>query len=573
MPVFPVGALSYFFYTTIALAFSVLFLNYMVAILWLPQLVVPAFLTAFITSVATILVSSLTGSGDREGNVKKQEVLATSRFVHLNAAGTAVGIITTTVDAFGRPLEPGQNGLTVMLTPIVDERELFWIWVALQLILFLWACVKIKQGSALLHKTAVDTSDELHRVGQSSLTLLVIWIVTCLSWRPVDGSEMIATGGSALLYVGFVLFAVRYGVRALVRLFQALVSGISAFGLSLLGLLLSRKTWLVVLILCAIAALAILVGYAVFLILLATFGFLQFILNGQSLDTFWAWFARESILAFAPMGAAFFIVLASALFAAITQIQIRPIRFSVVSSFVSAAVSSFALLVRKHTRFLVSALALGLVIWLSYLAISLIQASGNREPVIVVVSPPTSIVPASVPIQFLSTTIAVEPVQLCAPVLSGISWAYERDDTLSIGLGECRPPQLGDGQAIIVIALSSNGRNQDDEEARAFRRLQNASDWLANSTPQEAEIFLLNLGMGTNPNSHTELSRALGLSLSERPLLALVVTSSAGGETNWSEAMKLLNEQLPQTWPALHDSFSQFDLSRMQRAARVRRKN
>lgn len=324
------------------------------------------------------------------------------------------------------------------------------------------------------------------------------------------------------------------------------------------------------LILSAIAALAILVGYAVFAVLLATFGFFQFILTGQSLDTFWAWFANESILAFAPLAVTFFIVLASALLAAITQVQIRPLRLSVIAGFLSAAVSSFALLVRKHTRLLVGALALGLVIWLGYHAILFIQASGNREPVIVVESPPTHIAPASVPVQFLSTTVKVDPVQLCAPVLNGISWAYERDDTLSVNLRDCRPPQLDDGQAIIIVALSSNGRRQIDEEARASRRLKNASDWLANNTRQETEIFLLNLGMGTNTSSHIELSRALGVSLSERPLLALVVTSSAGGETNWSEVMKTLNQQLPQTWPALHDSFSQFDLSHMQRAARVR---
>ena len=557
-----------------------------------PEAHSPLVLTLLFTSVATASVSVLTSSLDGgRTSAKSAENRSVSTFIFVNSAGTMVGLITNLSESVERWEPAGPNGLTFMYASMFREQTPLLVYVLLLVPMILTALYFVVRGSALLSAREHPSDEDLAMLGSWSGSLLALWIFTCMRWQPLSwGAETVAATWTAVVYAAAVIVgAWLYGMFGL-RVVRWLAKASFELARGATEVLCNPKTWRAVI-------LAALVTGALIGILFAAFLFVGWLAAGIAVVSdhatseqvhrafrsyvntlLWTlpvlakggaamalllgliW--MPSLLRELWKGAASMASVAYARFSAIEfrvpQIQIR-LGWLATGFLWGWRMMLRAVAARRRVIVHVLAVAVPSMAFLAASTSGLTVLSPRPERPFVDVEPSeTPLEPISSTVPASITTVSFEPVSLCDISAGAAEWAYESDTRVSVALSDCGiRAAIGADEALLVIAMSTNGVSEHKEEARSRRRLESLMAWANHALGSEALVYGLDLGMASRPKSHLALSGTFGVSWSERPLLGLIVRSNSGVS---SDTVRLGVVELLRQKQALLESYSRCEI-------------
>jgi hypothetical protein len=115
-------------------------------------------------------------------------------------------------------------------------------------------------------------------------------------------------------------------------------------------------------------------------------------------------------------------------------------------------------------------------------------------------------------------------VSLCALSPAGFDWALGRSDRFTVSMRQCDPPEEATGHnSLVVVGMSSAGSDLEKENRRARQRGQAIAKWVAARTPNDIQVYVLDLGMASGPEALDSAAYLFGDIESERPALGLIV--------------------------------------------------
>lgn len=524
-----------------------------------PETHAPLVMTLLFTSIATATVSVLTSSLERgRVSAKSAENRSVSTFIFVNSAGTMVGLITNLSESIERWEPAGPNGLTFIFASMLREDMPLLVYVSLLVPMILAALYLVLKGSALLSAREHPSEDDLARLGAWSGSLLALWIFACMRWQPLSwGAETVATTWTVVLYATMLIFgAWLYGLFG-VRVVRWLARAAFELARAATEVLRNPKTWRMVLLTALVTGAVISIVFAAFLLagmLVAGIGVgldrrASEEVGGAVHSYIGALLWTLSVLA--KGGASISVLLGLGLMSPLLRVLWRgvdsmvsavragvglkrpPIRGRL-SWFVTAFLWGCRAMLRAATarrsaitRVLAVAVPLALVLTASTNGFT-VEPQARGRPVVVATPPTSPLEPLASIVPVSITTVSFEPVSLCDIGAGAAEWTYEDDARVSVALSDCRiRTAIGDDEALLVVAMSTKGTSQVDEEARSKRRLDNLMLLASRELGPEAPVYGLDLGMATGSSSHISLSQTFGVSWRERPLLGLLVRSNS----------------------------------------------
>jgi len=526
-----------------------------------PETHSPLVLTLLLTSIATAAVSIFTSSLDGgRTTAMSAENRSVSTFIFVNSAGTMVGLVTNFSESIERWQPAGPNGLTFIYASVFREVMPLSIYALLLILMIGAALYFVLRGSSLLSAREQPSEEELASLGSWSGSLLALWIFTCMRWQPLSwGAETVAATWTVLVYAAMLIVgAWLYGLFGL-RVVRWLARAAFELASAATEVLSDPKTWRTVL-------LTILVAGVVVTLIAAAFLLAGWVAAGivvmsdqvgpaqirEALRSYAAAISLTlSLLAKGALGLTSLLVLlwmpsllnvlwAGVKTAALTgRRSIGSMKFKLptvrgrlgwfVIAFLWGARATFRAVIARQR-------AISRLLAVAVPSIILVAASTNGLPTVYIspvgrvihASPPVlPVEPAASLVPAVINTVSFESTELCDVDAGEAEWAYEDDARVSVSLTGCRiSASIGRDEALLVIAMATNGISQLDEEHRAKRRLDNLMTWARRELGPSTPIYGLSLGMATGPNSYIELSRTFGASWSERPLIGLIVRSN-----------------------------------------------
>ena len=566
-----------------------------------PQSHSPLFITLLSTSLATAIVSLLTGTLEaRKGEVDLVDDRAVATFAFVNSAGTLVGLITNlSQSAETWELAEQRNGLTFLYSQLTGHNIPVPFYLIFIFVMIIVATVLVIRGARILSSPDRPSDEELQTLAMKSGSMLAFWIFTCMRWEPLTwGAEAVATTWTIVVYLLILVVAVVIYGFAGVRIAKSLSRAAFNLGKDASSFLSDPKTWrmlgMMLAAMCFFVAVAGVLYFALLAIISASRTSIDVatdVVSSQTLnsyaDSYWEalkviglWFA--SLLGVVGLFLSLWMVKVSIYFACsqilnlvrkarlINLRHLLHVRFETRSlhrtiewlgrTFGWVALGAARLVSQRSN-------AIGQLLVTSVPMLALLTAStrfyevrSDERPEVSVVMPlPDDVSPLHTVKSIEPTRVTLSPTILCEPNLSATEWEYASADRITIDLKYCKFDfALEHGDTLVVVAMSTLGKSKNAEELRSRERLRALMRWAAVRSDSGSKIYGVDLGMANSPQSHVALSRLFRVSVSERPLVGMIASSS---DIEISSAMlrEALSRKLRE-YPSIASAYSKCEI-------------